>query len=78
MSVLKASDITQRTAVFSDECKKLDNMRDELLNAIFALCLRGIVKHAKEIEKIKEEEEDAQNIGKRECCVQDGRCTFDE
>ena len=23
-------------------------------------------------------EEDAQNIGKKECCEQDGRCTFDE
>ena len=67
MSVLKASDITQRTAVFSDECKKFDNMRDELLNAIFAPLLRGIVEHAKEIEKIKEEE-DAQNIGEKECC----------
>ena len=67
MSVLKASDITQRTAVFSDECKKLDNMRDELLNGIFAHLLRGIVEHAKEIEKIKEEE-DAQNIGEKECC----------
>ena len=69
MSVLKASDITQRTAVLSDECKKLDNMRDELLNGIFAHLLQGIVEHAKEIEKIKEEE-DAQNIGKRECCEQ--------
>ena len=69
MNVLKASDITQRTAVFSDECKKLDNMRDELLNVIFAPLLQGIVEHAKEIEKIKEEE-DAQNIGKKECCVQ--------
>ena len=77
MSILKASDITQRTAVFSDECKKLDNMRDELLNGIFAHLLQGIVEHAKEIEKIKEEE-DAQNIGKKECCEQDGRCTFDE
>ena len=72
MNVLKASDITQRTAVFSDECKKLDNMRDELLNGIFAHLLQGIVEHAKEIEKIKEEEEDTQNIGKKECCVQDG------
>jgi hypothetical protein len=70
MSVLKASDITQRTAVFSEECKKLDNMRDELLNVIFAPLLRGIVEHAKEIEKIKEEEEDAQSIVKKECCVQ--------
>jgi hypothetical protein len=70
MSVLKASDITQRTAVFSEECKKLDNMRDELLNVIFAPLLRGIVEHAKEIEKIKEEEEDAESIGKEECCVQ--------
>lgn len=70
MNVLKASDITQRTAVFSDECKKLDNMRDELLNVIFAPLLQGIVEHAKEIEKIKEEEEDAQNIGKKECSVQ--------
>lgn len=67
MSVLKDSDITQRTAVFSDERKKLDNMRDELLNGIFAHLLQGIVEHAKEIEKIKEEE-DAQNIGKKECC----------
>ena len=63
MKVLKASDITQRTAVFSDECKKLDNMRDELLNVIFAPLLQRIVEHAKEIEKIKEEEENAQNIG---------------
>ena len=70
MSVLKASDITQRTAVFSNECKKLDNMRDELLNGIFAHLLRGIVEHAKEIEKIKEEE-DAQNIGEKECCEQE-------
>ena len=77
MNVLKASDITQRTAVFSDECKKLDNMRDELLNGIFAHLLQGIVEHAKEIEKIKEEE-DAQNTGKKDCCVQGGRCTFDE
>ena len=69
MNVLKASDITQRTAVFSDECKKLDNMRDELLNVIFAPLLQGIVEHAKEIEKIKEEE-GAQNIGKKECCEQ--------
>ena len=23
-------------------------------------------------------EENAQNIGKKECCEQDGRCTFDE
>ena len=69
MNVLKASDITQRTAVFSDECKKLDNMRDELLNVIFAPLLQGIVEHAKEIEKIKEEE-GAQNIGKKECSVQ--------
>ena len=71
MSVLKASDITQRTAVFSDKCKKLDNMRDEL-NGIFAHLLQGIVEHAKEIEQIKEEEEDAQNIGKKECCEQEG------
>ena len=70
MSVLKASDITQRTAVFSDECKKLDNMRNELSNVIFAHLLRGIVEHAKEIEKIKEEEENAQNIGEKECCEQ--------
>ena len=69
MSVLKASDITQRTAVFSDECKKLDNMRDELLTVIFAHLLRGIVGHAKAIEKIKEK--DAQNIGKKECSVQE-------
>ena len=71
MNVLRASDITQRTAVFSDKCKKLDNMRDELLNVIFAPLLQRIVEHAKEIEKIKEEE-DAQNIGKKECCEQKG------
>ena len=53
-----------------EERKKLDNMRDELLNVIFAPLLRGIVEHAKEIEKIKEEEENAQNIGEKECCEQ--------
>ena len=52
-----------------EHIKAIANMRDELLNAIFAHCLRGIVEHAKEIEKIKEEE-DAQNIGKKECSVQ--------
>ena len=72
MNVLKASDITEAMEVSSEKCKKLDNMRDELLNVIFAPLLQRIVEHAKEIEKIKEEEEDAQNIGKKECCEQDG------
>ena len=69
MNVLKASDITEAMEVFSEKCKKLDNMRDELLNGIFAPLLQGIVEHAKEIEKIKEEE-NTQNIGKKECSVQ--------
>ena len=68
MNVLKASDITEAMEVSSEKCKKLDNMRDELLNVISAPLLQRIVEHAKEIEKIKEEE-DAQNIGKKECCV---------
>ena len=37
MNVLKASDITEAMEVFSEKCKKLDNMRDELLNMFASL-----------------------------------------
>lgn len=50
--------------------KELDNTLVELLNAIFDPILDGIAERAKEIEKTKEEE-DAQNIGKKECCGQE-------
>ena len=73
MNVLKASDITEAMEIFSEKCKKLDNMRCELFNLYGSLLQRIL----KDIEKIKEEE-NTQNIGKKECSVQDGKCTFDE
>ena len=73
MNVLKASDITEAMEVFSEKCKKLDNMRCELLSMYGSLLQRIL----KDIEKIKEEE-NTQNIEKKECSEQVGRCTFDE
>lgn len=66
MRNLKASEIIEAMEIFSEKCKKLDNMRDELLN-MFASLLQRILK---DIEKIKEEE-NTQNIEKKECSEQD-------
>jgi len=66
MRNLKASEIIEAMEIFSEKCKKLDNMRDELLNMFASL-----------LQRIKEEE-NTQNIGKKECFVQERRCTFDE
>ena len=76
MRYLKASEIIEAMKIFNEKCKKLDNMRDELLN-MFASLLQRIFEHTKDIEKIKEEE-NTQNIEKKECSEQVGRCTFDE
>ena len=59
MRNLKASEIIEAMEIFSEKCKKLDNMRDELLNMFVSL-----------LQRIKEEE-NTQNIGKKECCEQD-------
>ena len=67
MRNLKASEIIEAMEIFSEKCKKLDNMRCELLNMYGSLLQRIL----KDIEKIKEEE-NTQNIGKKECSVQDG------
>ena len=64
MRNLKASEIIEAMEIFSEKCKKLDNMRDELLN-MFASLLQRIFEHT-------------QNIEKKECSEQVGRCTFDE
>jgi len=70
MRNLKASDITEAMEVFSEKCKKLDNMRESFVNTMLKPLLQRI-------EKIKEEE-NTQNIEKKECSEQVGRCTFDE
>lgn len=72
----KSSEIIEAMKIFSERCKKLDNMRDEFLNMIASL-LQRIIERSKDIEKIKEEE-NAQNIRKKKCCVQNGEYTFDE
>lgn len=66
MRNLKASEIIEAMKIFSEKCKKLDNLRDELLNMFASLSQRIL----KDIEKIKEEE-NTQNIGKKECSEQD-------
>ena len=73
MRDIKASEIIEAMKIFNEKCKKLDNMRDDLLNMYDSLLQRIL----KDIEKIKEEE-NTQNIEKKECSEQDGRCTFDE
>ena len=50
MNVLRASDITQRTAVFSDECKKLDNMREPFVNTMLKPLLQRIIKQETALE----------------------------
>ena len=74
MRNLKASDITEAMEVFSEKCKKLDNMRESFVNTMLKPLLQRILK---DIEKIKGEE-NTQNIEKKECSEQVGRCTFDE
>lgn len=73
MRDIKASEIIEAMEIFSEKCKKLNNMRCELLNMFVSLLQRIL----KDIEKIKEEE-NTQNIEKKECSEQNGRCTFDE
>jgi len=58
MRNLKASEIIEAMEIFSEKCKKLDNMRDELLNMFVSL-----------LQRIKEEE-NTQNIEKKECSEQ--------
>lgn len=60
MRNLKASEIIEAMEIFSEKCKKLDNLRDELLNMFASLSQRIL----KDIEKIKEEE-NTQNIEKK-------------
>ena len=57
MRNLKASEIIEAMEIFSEKCKKLDNMRDELLNMFVSLLQRIL----KDIEKIKEEESIGEN-----------------
>ena len=59
MRNLKASEIIEAMEIFSEKCKKLDNMRDELLNMFVSL-----------LQRIKEEE-NTQNIEKKEYSEQD-------
>ena len=54
MRNLKASEIIEAMEIFSEKCKKLDNMRDELLNMFASL-----------LQRIKEEE-NTQNIEKKD------------
>ena len=54
---LKASEIIEAMEIFSEKCKKLDNMRDELLN-MFASLLQRIFEHTKDIEKKECSEQD--------------------
>lgn len=56
----KASEIIEAMKIFNEKCKKLDNMRDDLLNMFVSLLQRIL----KDIEKIKEEE-NTQNIEKK-------------
>ena len=60
MRNLKASEIIEAMEIFSEKCKKLDNMRCKLLNMYGSLLQRIL----KDIEKIKEEE-NTQNIEKK-------------
>lgn len=50
MRELKASEIIEAMKIFSERCKKLDNMRDEFLNMIASL-LQRIIERSKDIEK---------------------------
>ena len=59
MRNLKASEIIEAMEIFSEKCKKLDNMRDELLNMFVSL-----------LQRIKEEE-NTKNNEKKEYSEQD-------
>ena len=103
MNVLRASDITEAMEVFSEKCKKLDNMREPFVNTMLKPLLQRIIEQETALETALEGRRNpveivysdhtdygstgtknyvdytvTQNIGKKECCVQDGRCTFDE
>ena len=103
MNVLKASDITEAMEVFSEKCKKLDNMREPFVNTMLKPLLQRIIEQETALETALEGRRNpveiaysdhsdygstgaknyvdytaTQNIEKKECCEQEGRCTFDE